>query len=214
MEALTLLITLEDIEPVIWRRVLVPAQFTLNGLHRVIQAAFGWQDYHLHRFEVGHVRYENLDLAEWDPPGRERCQKLLADGVDPCEVQMLCTRPADERRTRLRDLADRGIEDFEYLYDFGDDWWHRIRIEKVEEADPASLPAMVDGVRSGPPEDCGGAPGYEQIQDVFAGKPVDDWGRELGEWAQQRMGASWTPESFDAELAQARVARTWRGPRR
>jgi hypothetical protein len=214
MEALRLIITLEDIEPVIWRRVLVPSQFNLNGLHRVIQAAFGWQDYHLHRFEIEHVRYENPDLVEWDPPGREWCQKLLADGVDPAEVQTLCTPPADERRMRLRDLSDRGIKDFEYLYDFGDDWWHHVHVEKVEEADSVSLPAMIDGARSGPPEDCGGLPGYEQIQDAFAGEPVDDWGRELAGWTQQQMGAAWTPEYLDTELAQARVARTWRGPRR
>ena len=41
-------IVLLDIEPAIWRRVLVPADTTLDRLHDLSQAAFGWENYHLH----------------------------------------------------------------------------------------------------------------------------------------------------------------------
>src|ERR1039457_7207510 len=44
--AVQLRMTLADINPGIWREVLVSDSVTLPGLHRVIQAAFGWQDYH------------------------------------------------------------------------------------------------------------------------------------------------------------------------
>lgn len=213
MLAIRLLMTLEDIEPVVWRRVLVPARFTLSGLHRVVQASFGWQDYHLHRFEIGHVRYENLEIVEWDPPGREWCERLLADGVDRAEVEMLCSRPRDERKTRLGDLVDRGVREIRYVYDFGDDWWHRIEIEGVEQVEVGRLPALLSGERSAPPEDSGGLPGYEQIQRAYAGKPTDDWGRELAEWARAMMGPRWTPETFDGEIIADRLSRTWRGPR-
>lgn len=51
-------ITLLDVsDPPVWRRVLVPAALPLRGLHRVIQAAMGWQDYHLHVFRVGDAAY-------------------------------------------------------------------------------------------------------------------------------------------------------------
>jgi hypothetical protein len=46
-------ITLEEIEPPIWRRVLVPAGITFHKLHKIIQAAFGWQNYHLFNFDFG-----------------------------------------------------------------------------------------------------------------------------------------------------------------
>ena len=46
-------IELEDIEPLIWRRVPVPASMNLKALHRVIQAAMGWLDYHLWEFTAG-----------------------------------------------------------------------------------------------------------------------------------------------------------------
>lgn len=214
MQAIRLLITLEGIEPVIWRRVLVPAQFTLSGLHRVIQAAFEWQDYHLHRFEIERVRYDLPDLAEWSPPGREWCERLLADGVDPAEVSMLCTPPRDERKVRLGDLAGRSVHQFIYLYDFGDDWEHRVEIEAMQDVDVGRLPALLGGARSAPPEDCGGLPGYEQIQRAYAGEPVDEWGQELAEWTRMGMGPRWTPETFDRRLIEDRLSRTWRGPRR
>ena len=40
-------IRLADIEPEIWRQVTVPANYTLAGLHFVIQAVMGWEDEHL-----------------------------------------------------------------------------------------------------------------------------------------------------------------------
>ena len=214
MLAARLIISLDDIEPVIWRRILVPARFTLNGLHRVIQAAFGWEDYHLHRFEANHVCYENPELCEWEPTPKEWCDRLLEQGVDPLEVERLCTPPRDERKVRLRDLVDEGVREIIYLYDFGDDWSHTIKIEGVEEADPRRLPELLDGERSGPPEDSGGLPGYEEIQSAFAGEETEDEAAERAAWARTKMGPHWTPESYDAAMIQDRLSRAWRGPRR
>jgi|GEM_PF-2937576 len=50
---LQLRITLLDIDPPILRRVLVTDDLTFAQLHKVIQAAMGWGDYHMHEFEVG-----------------------------------------------------------------------------------------------------------------------------------------------------------------
>ena len=50
-------VTLEAIEPPIRRRLLVPSDITLAGLHDIIQAAFGWWDYHLYQFIVGETYY-------------------------------------------------------------------------------------------------------------------------------------------------------------
>jgi hypothetical protein len=45
-------IELEDIEPLIWRRVAVPTSMNLKAVHDVIQATMGWLDYHLWQFEA------------------------------------------------------------------------------------------------------------------------------------------------------------------
>jgi hypothetical protein len=50
-------VTLDGVEPAVWRRVRVPADYTLDRLHDVIQIVMGWQDNHLHHFEIGKHRF-------------------------------------------------------------------------------------------------------------------------------------------------------------
>ena len=45
-------ITLLDIKPSVWRRILVPETFTFQNLHDAIQDVMGWDDCHLHCFSV------------------------------------------------------------------------------------------------------------------------------------------------------------------
>ena len=50
-------ITLEDVVPTVWRRLLVPGAVRLAKLHRIFQAAMEWTDSHLHAFTMGDQRY-------------------------------------------------------------------------------------------------------------------------------------------------------------
>jgi hypothetical protein len=103
-------ITLLDVsDPPVWRRVLVPAAITLRGLHRVIQAAMGWQDYHLHVFRIGDAAY----------------------GPDP--ENELGFR--DEIKARLCHVAQVGTR-IGYEYDFGDSWDHELVVEAASQAEP------------------------------------------------------------------------------
>ena len=43
-------VVVRGISPLIWRRLLVPADTTIAGLHAVLQIVFGWSGEHLHRF--------------------------------------------------------------------------------------------------------------------------------------------------------------------
>ena len=36
-------------------------------------------------------------------------------------------------KTRIGDVGLREKDVFHYLFDFGDDWWHRIRVQSVKE---------------------------------------------------------------------------------
>jgi Plasmid pRiA4b ORF-3-like protein len=96
--ALVLKITLRGPRPPVWRRVRVARDSTLRMLHRVIQAAMGWQDYHLHEFEIGKCRYGEPDDEPW--PGDEPT--------------------CSENNVKLGTLVDQGVKRFQYVYDFGD----------------------------------------------------------------------------------------------
>jgi hypothetical protein len=53
-------VVVRAVSPLIWRRLLVPGEVTLADLHRVLQAAFGWSDDHLHRFKVHGREYDGI----------------------------------------------------------------------------------------------------------------------------------------------------------
>jgi hypothetical protein len=185
-------IVLEDIEPPVWRRVLVPADMNLARLHDVIQAAMGWEDYHLHLFHVGDHRYGVPDPTFEDPEF-----KVYRDA-----------------NIKLEDLVRRGIDRFTYTYDFGDNWIHDVIIEKSVAADPDVLyPAYVDGERQCPPEDVGGFPGYYEFLDAIS-DPTHEEHEHLLEW----VGESFDPEEFDVyriQLGMENIARARRpGPRK
>lgn len=48
MTVYRLYVFLLDIAPPIWRRIELSSETSLAQLHKVLQAAMGWQDYHLH----------------------------------------------------------------------------------------------------------------------------------------------------------------------
>lgn len=45
-------IVVEDTHPPVWRRVVLPDKITFGELHNIIQLLFGWEDVHLHEFQV------------------------------------------------------------------------------------------------------------------------------------------------------------------
>ncbi len=174
-------ITLRDIRPPVWRRVLVPSDIPLDRLHLVVQAVMGWMDCHLHEWSCGDERYGQPAAIDWEPP-------------------------ADESDVTLAQLAPRAGDRLSYCYDFGDDWRHEVRVEKVLPRDPEmELPECLTGRRACPPEDCGGPWGYGELLAVLA-DPRHPEHKEMMEW----VGGSIDPNHFDLEETRLRL-RDWLG---
>lgn len=174
-------ISLSNISPPIWRRVLVPANFTLADLHNLIQASFEWAGYHLHSFDV--------DGIEYGEPSDD----------DFYEVQ-------DEGKLRLMQFVRGEKYKFRYTYDFGDDWGHVILVEKILPADPAlSYPVCIKGKRATPPEDVGGPWGYAEFLETIADPESEEYD-EMMEWS----GEDFDPEYFDLDEINARIQFTFK----
>ena len=168
-------ITLTDLTPEIWRHVLVPASITLAGLHEVIQAAMGWEDAHLHMFQIDGNRY---GLPENEAGGLE-----LLDGA----------------QYQLGDLVMEG-DRLLYVYDFGDDWRHEIIVEAIRSrAKDKTVPAVLAGERACPPEDCGGPYQYPEMLAALGDPDHEDHEHYL-EWI-----GKFDAESFDLNLANKRL---------
>ena len=174
-------ITLRHSKPPIWRRVVVRADMRLDRLHRVIQAAMGWTDSHLHMFRVGRVYYGIPD-RDFDDFGDE----------------ML-----NEKEYTVADLAPVAKRKFIYEYDFGDSWEHEVLVEQVLPPDPDfKRPVCLAGANQRPPEDCGGIHGYYELLAVLA-DPKHEQHEEMKEW----VGGGWDASRFDLEETNALLKR-------
>ena len=163
----TIRVTISDINPPIWRRLQVPATIKLPKLHLVLQAAFGWENSHLHEFVVGKKRY--------GPPVNEEY------------------KVTDESKVTLSELAPSVGGEFSYVYDLGDYWKHLVEIEAITRPEPKNLyPKCIDGKRAAPPEDSGGPPGYAMKLEALADERHPEHEEILG-W----VGAAFDPEQFD-----------------
>ena len=59
----------------------------------------------------------------------------------------------------------------DYVYDMGDNWQHRIIVEKLKAVESGVRnPQFLGGERRCPPEDCGGVPGYYEFLKNIASK--------------------------------------------
>lgn len=171
-------IELADVEqPAVWRRVQVPAGFRLDRLHLVIQAAMGWQNCHLHAFDVKGVDYGHLSS----------------------ELDFV-----DETAAALDALVKEG-EFLDYTYDFGDSWEHRILVERQVAAGAGHhYPLCVDGAGACPPEDCGGAPGYDDLKQALSG-PSHPEHEDLLRWLGLETAAGFDPTRFDLHRTNQRL---------
>ncbi len=177
-------IQLLDIEPVIWRRFVVPSSITLDRLHDVIQITMGWSDSHLHEFAIGKKRYTEY------PESKE-------DGL-VCGRYHLC------------DLIKQNGRNFHYLYDFGDSWEHELVLEDSRYFDPELRTEIIclDGERACPPEDVGGVPGYCEFC-----KAIKDINHEEHETFMEWSGGNFDSEYFDCSIVNRELMKYFRWSR-
>lgn len=133
-------VTLDDVEPLVMRRIVVRIGIRLDRLHAVIQAAMGWTNSHLWEFRAGGSGWGIPD-HEW-PDGPLDARKATLAGV-------------------LEDASSRSLK---YLYDFGDGWEHTVKVERVFEGTAGiETPFLLEAIGRCPPEDVGGPTGYAEF---------------------------------------------------
>jgi hypothetical protein len=174
--------SLDDIEPLIWRRLVVPRHFSLRELHLVLQAAFGWIDAHLHEFVIGGLHYgDPKRVEEWEG----------------------AARTFDEGSVLLRDFTREPGTKFTYVYDMGDNWVHSIVLKKHEAVRPPPKVAIcTEGARARPPEDVGGTSGYQDFLEALLDRHHEEHA-QMTRWC----GGHFDPAWFDLELINKDVVR-------
>ena len=171
-------VTLDDVSPPVWRRLLVSGDTNLLTLHEIIQEAMGWQNYHLHMYTIAGQIYGDPEDDEYDELGTK-----------------------DETRYRLNQLGLGEKARFKYEYDFGDSWHHTILVEKILQAEKgARYPICLAGKNACPPEDVGGVWGYETFVAAIA-NPKHEEHEHYRAW----IGGDFDPKEFNLDKVNERV---------
>ena len=143
-------ITLNEIEPPIWRLIDVPESYSFWDLHVAVQDAMGWLDYHLQAFT----------------PRRKQSRIRNSVGI-PDEEFGDGTLAGWE--VAIRDYFIELGDALEYEHDFGDGWCHEIVfVGLLLKESGRKYPFCVGGARACPPEDCGGVGGYEELLQILS----------------------------------------------
>jgi hypothetical protein len=169
-------ITLKGTKPPIWRRIQVPETYSFWELHVAIQDAMGWLDCHLHQFDI--TNPATGMMVEIGTPDKEFGRDILADW-----------------RQKIANYFSMENSSADYVYDFGDDWEHKIKLEKILPRDVnTNYPICIKGKRACPPEDCGGVWGYKDFLEIISDPDNAEY-EEMLEWAD----GEFDPEYFDAK---------------
>ena len=186
-------------DPIITRLFSLPPHLALDKLHQVLQIAFGWANCHMHSFQV--------TLSDEKRPFPRSVAYLLPMSDDEPDMGYIRLEESDYT---LHDVFSREIfsrdvflnTEWEgskvtpkmklglvYEYDHGDGWTHQITL--MGRADPGLHRAMrgsdAPGVLclggEGHPcaEDCGSAPGWQNLKEIFT-KPRKKDADDLKDW--------------------------------
>ena len=170
-------ITLQEVKPKIWRCIQVPSNYSFWDLHVAIQDVMGWQDYHLHQFEI-----INPETGKKDSIG-------IPDDEDYGEII-----PGEQAKISRYFLSTK--DKASYDYDFGDRWRHEIVLEAIlPKVIDIKYPQCIAGERACPPEDCGGVWGYKNLLKIMKNPNHKEF-KETIEW----LGRVFDPEDFDRKL--------------
>jgi hypothetical protein len=127
--------------PVVSRTIQMRGDQTLEDLHHAIFDAYGRWEEHMYEFQFG--------KGPMDPEAR---RYVLPSAF---EIERDEDNPPAGRvgETVIDSLGLKGGDRFGYWFDFGDDWWHQINVEAIEDKiSKGKLPKLVKGVGKNPPQ--------------------------------------------------------------
>jgi hypothetical protein len=173
-------ITLDDVNPPIWRRIEVPENYNFAELHRAIQDSMGWMGNHMHAFRLtGTTEDSEISIG---PPSFKLSEPENYQVEDAVKVKKYLKKEGDFCT---------------YEYDFGDSWNHIVELEKNKPKEKgANFPRCTDGKRACPPEDCGGAPGYDELLKILKNKRHGEY-QQMKAWTERVVGRTFRPEKFN-----------------
>lgn len=176
MKAFQLKIMIKNSKPPIWRRVIVPTGITFSQLSIILNKVMGWCGYHQFEFEFSHLELCLMEDIE-----------EFAFGFALYDYQEAST-------TYISEYLEEN-QWFTYTYDMGDNWEHRVTVEKVITDYAWNYPMVLKYKGNCPVEDCGGIYGYYESLAIIQDETHPEHEDRLA-WMEMQG----YPNEYDLEL--------------
>ncbi|MEA1974479.1 MAG: plasmid pRiA4b ORF-3 family protein [Bacillota bacterium] len=224
MKAYIIKIELQDSNPLIWRRVIMPANATFNRLHDVIQtvtnfkSGYPYKAYHLFEFDL---KKENMIVTN-DKEAYEAHKHYMNNKEEYKNRIMNMRADMQKFARRQNEFLEKVVKKpkhykiskylekykiIEYSYDFGDDWCFNIILEDIVNDYYFGFPTLLDGAETAPPEDIGGIPAYYEFLKVYNNESHPDHER-VREWGEGTHFRSYDPEHINMMLKYLKYQKT------
>ncbi|OOM79894.1 plasmid pRiA4b ORF-3 family protein [Clostridium sp. BL-8] len=186
MKAYKIKITLQGSAPLIWRRVIVPAEITFKRLHDIIQLSMGWSNCHLYDFnlveEKLRITGDEESIAEYEMYSKIKLTKKN----DPYGfiANLLEVKPKLSSKVKIDKYLNQDFN-IAYIYDLGEYWKHEIALEEKIEDYEYECPMCLEGEGACPPEDIGGICGYTEFLEIINNEKHPEY-EETKEWVSNQ----------------------------
>ncbi|HZK53293.1 MAG TPA: plasmid pRiA4b ORF-3 family protein [Desulfosporosinus sp.] len=184
MKAYIIKIGITHSDPIIWRRVIMPAGATFNRLHDVMQnitnfQSSSYEDYHLYKFDLSeeNIRVTNDEEASLN------------------NLSIVVKKPKGLKIDHY--LEKYGV--INYTYDFGDNWELDIKLEGIVDDYYFGYPTLLEGAETAPPEDIGGLPSYYEFLEIYHDDKHPNY-EEIKAWSKEQGFQEYDPDHINAML--------------
>ena len=154
-------VSLKDTKPPVWRRFIVPDNYTFFDLHVAIQDVMVWMDTHLHAF--------------YHQKGNDFKNRKSIKIPIPEDDYFDNKESLDEREVKVVEFLKKEKDFVTYEYDFGDGWSHRVELEKILSYEKKeTYPQIITGKGMCPWEDSGAIWGFYDKVKILKNKKNED----------------------------------------
>ncbi|MDD4029611.1 MAG: plasmid pRiA4b ORF-3 family protein [Caldisericia bacterium] len=216
MKAYIVKIELNESNPLIWRRVIFPADATFKRLHDIIQNVTNFQSgyssdpYHLYDFDLrqeplmvtnDEIAYqEHKDYIEYKKK-MKKTKKALPKEMPQFQKNQIALLeiPTYLPSNRKVDVYLEKYKTIPYTYDFGDNWEFTVTLEDIVFDYYFGYPTLLDGENTAPPEDVGGIFMFYEFLDAYNDPKHPDH-EEYKEWADSNHFQEYDPKRINRSL--------------
>lgn len=136
----------------IWRSIAIRQGQTLHDLHNVIFDAFDRYDEHMYTFFIPDRKISKFDPRAIHNNSQKYSHPYICDDelAEAMSAFFSDEKDINAAKTQLKDLQLEPGQKFFYLFDFGDEWWHEIKVEDICDPNNGKYPRIIQSKGQSP----------------------------------------------------------------